>query len=339
MTSLSRFDPRVLSRPRIDRRYLPASITIGLFVLAYAAAAIKYPGIGSVQVFSNLLIDNAFIIISAVGMTFVILSGGIDLSVAAVIAFTAMASAAMVERLALSPLVAIPVVLLAGMALGAAMGALIQYFKVPPFIATLAGMFLARGACFVISVDAIAINNEFYSAVAQHQIRLPGGSFVSINVVIALLVLALGAYLLHFTQFGRAVYAIGGNEQSALLMGLPVSRVKVQIYILNGFCSALAGVVYSVYMLSGHGLYANGFELDIISSVVIGGTPLSGGVGFVLGTLFGVLSQGLIQVIITFDGTLNSWWTRIVVGALTLFFIGMQRFLSVDRQNRAPGGE
>jgi ribose/xylose/arabinose/galactoside ABC-type transport system permease subunit len=146
-------------------------------------------------------------------------------------------------------------------------------------------------------------------------------------VVIALLMLVVAIYILHYTRFGRTVYAIGGNEQSALLMGLPVARTKVLIYALNGLCSALAGVVYSFYMLSGYGLYANGFELDIIAAVVIGGTLLSGGFGYVIGTFFGVLIQGLIQVVITFDGTLNSWWTRIVVGGLTLFFIGMQRFL------------
>jgi simple sugar transport system permease protein len=313
---------------RIDRRYLPIAVTIGLFVLAYIIAALRYRGLGTVQVFNNLLIDNAFLIVSAVGMTVVILSGGIDLSVASVIAFTAMASAALLERTSLSPLAVIPLMLLSGTLFGAAMGALIQYFKIPPFVATLAGMFLARGACFLIGVDAIPITNEFYRAVAQYQIYLTARDFISLNVVIALLVLALGVYLLHFTRFGRTVYAIGGNEQSALLMGLPVGRTKVLIYAFNGLCSALAGVVYSFYMLSGHGLYANGFELDIIAAVVIGGTPLSGGVGYVFGTLFGVLTQGLIQVVIIFDGTLNSWWTRIVVGALTLFFIGMQRFLS-----------
>jgi simple sugar transport system permease protein len=322
-----------LSRPvsgllSLDRRYLPLITTIGLFVLAYLAAAIRYPGIGTVQVFSNLLIDNAFILISAVGMTFVILSGGIDLSVAAVIAFTAMASAAMLDRWALPPLVVIPVVLGLGMALGTGMGVLIQYFKIPPFVATLAGMFLARGLCFVISVDAIPITDPFYTGVAAVQVPLPLGGFTSLNAVIALATLAVGIYVLHFTGFGRTVYAIGGNEQSALLMGLRVARSKVLIYTLNGFCSALAGVVYSIYVLSGHGLYANGFELDIIAAVVIGGTLLTGGVGYVFGTLFGVLTQGLIQVVITFDGSLNSWWTRIVVGALTLFFIAMQRLLT-----------
>lgn len=126
-------------------------------------------------------------------------------------------------------------------------------------------------------------------------------------MVIALLVTAMGIYIGHYTGFGRVVYAIGGNEPSARLMGLPVARTRVLVYTLNGFCSALAGVTYSFYMLSAHGLYANGFELDVISSVVIGGTPLTGGVGYVFGTVFGVLIQGLIQTIISFDDTLNSW--------------------------------
>ncbi|HEU4325583.1 MAG TPA: galactofuranose ABC transporter, permease protein YjfF [Roseiflexaceae bacterium] len=335
MLSQWRLEGRPASRFAIDRRYLPVTMTIGLFLLSYIAAGLRYDGIFSTQVFFNLLIDNAFLLISAVGMTFVILSGGIDLSVASVIAFTAMASAALVERAGVSPLIAIPLVLLFGSGLGAGMGALIQFWKIPPFVATLAGMFLARGSCFLIGVDAIPINHPFYKEVAQFQIQPFGGAFISINVVVALVALLVGVYLLHYTPFGRVVYALGGSEQSSLLMGLPVARTKVLVYTLNGFCSALAGVVYSVYMLSGHGLYANGFELDIISAVVIGGTPLSGGIGYVVGTFFGVLIQGLIQVVITFDGTLNSWWTRIVVGLLTLFFIVMQRFLTGQGQKPA----
>lgn len=150
-----------------------------------------------------------------------------------------------------------------------------------------------------------------------------------------MVMLLLGICLAHFTPFGWAIYAVGGDEQSALLMGLPVNRTKVLVYTFNGFCSAMAGVVYSFYMLSGYGLNANGFELDIIFSVVIGGTLLTGGVGYVFGTVFGVLIQGIIQNIITFDGSLNSWWTRIVVGLLTLFFIVMQRgLLSIKTEAR-----
>lgn len=319
---------------QIDRKYLPLLVTISLFVGLYAFGIVQYRGFASPQVFFNLLIDNAFLLITSIGMTFVILSGGIDLSVGAVIAFTTVLSAYMLEELGLSPAIVIPTVLLCGVALGAVMGAIIHFFKVQPFIVTLAGMFFARGMCFVISTDAITISDPFYRAVALFRIPLFGKSFISINVVIVLVVLLAALYLAHLTRFGRTVYAIGGNEQSALLMGLPVARTKILIYTLNGFCSALAGVVFSIYMLSGYGLYTNGLELDAIASVVIGGTMLTGGVGYVIGTVFGVLIQGLIQTIIMFQGTLNSWWTKIVIGLLTLLFIGLQSIFNAQRRTR-----
>lgn len=319
---------------QFDRKYLPLIVTITLFVGLYTFGIVQYRGFSSPQVFFNLLIDNAFLLITSIGMTFVILSGGIDLSVGAVIAFTTVFSAYMLEELGLSPAIVIPTVLLFGATLGATMGAIIHFFKVQPFIVTLAGMFFARGMCFVISTDAITISDPFYRAVALFRIPLFGTAFISINVVIVLVVLLAALYLAHLTRFGRTVYAIGGNEQSALLMGLPVARTKILVYTLNGFCSALAGVVFSIYMLSGYGLYTTGLELDAIASVVIGGTMLTGGVGYVIGTVFGVLIQGLIQTIIMFQGTLNSWWTKIVIGLLTLVFIGLQSIFSAQSRTR-----
>ncbi|MCB0046070.1 MAG: sugar ABC transporter permease YjfF [Caldilineaceae bacterium] len=317
--------------PHIDRKYLPLMVTIALFIGLYLYGMVQYRGFSSPQVFYNLLIDNAFLIITSIGMTFVILAGGIDLSVGAMIAFTTVLSAYMLENLGLSPILVIPGVLLFGVLFGATMGAIIHFFKVQPFIVTLAGMFFARGMCFVISTDAITISDPFYRAVALYRIPVFGTGFISINVVIVLIVLLAALYLAHLTRFGRTVYAIGGNEQSALLMGLPVARTKILVYMLNGFCSALAGVVFSIYMLSGYGLYTNGLELEAIASVVIGGTMLTGGVGYVIGTVFGVLIQGLIQTIIMFQGTLNSWWTKIVVGLLTLVFIGLQSAFNSPR--------
>ncbi len=326
--------PAPTSRFRIDRKFLPLLITISLFVVLYAFGVVQYRGFSSPQVFLNLLIDNAFLLITSIGMTFVILSGGIDLSIGAVIAFTTVASAWMLETLGLSPVLVIPAVLLFGVALGAFMGAIIQYFKVQPFIVTLAGMFFARGMCFVISTTSITISNEFYRSIALFRVPLGPKHHVSINVLIVVAVLAVAFYLLHFTRFGRTVYAIGGNEQSALLMGLPVARTKILVYTLNGFCSALAGIVFSFYMLSGYGLATMGLEMDAIASVVIGGTMMTGGVGYVIGTIFGVLIQGLIQTIIMFQGTLNSWWTKIVVGLLTLFFIGIQSVIASRGRTR-----
>jgi ribose/xylose/arabinose/galactoside ABC-type transport system permease subunit len=316
---------------RLDRKYLSVSVTILLFVLAFAAASLRFKGFGTLQVFCNMLIDNSFIIISAVGLTFVIVSGNIDLSMGAMIAFTSMVAAALTEKLHVNPLLTIMIVVALGALIGTALGCIITYFKVPPFIATLAGMFMARGLCFLISIEAININDPFFKAVSLYQINLPGKAFISINVVIMLIVVLIGVYLAHYTRFGRTVYAVGGNEQSAMLMGLPVNRTKVLVYTLNGICSSVAGITYAFYMLSGYGLNANGFELDIISSVVIGGTLLSGGTGYVIGSVFGVLIEGIIQNIIAFNGSLNSWWTRIIVGLLTLAFIVMQRAFSSIR--------
>ncbi len=320
--------------PKIDRKYVPLLATIILFVLGYAYGAIQYPGMRNLQVFLNLLIDNAFLLIVGIGMTFVILTGGIDLSVGAVIALTTVAQAHLLEIEGWSPAVVIPLMLLMGAALGATMGSIIHFFKVQPFIVTLAGMFFARGMCFFITLDAITISDPFYRAMALFRIPLFGRSFMSINVVIALAVLVIAMYLAHLTKFGRTVYAIGGNEQSALLMGLPVARTKVLVYTFSGFLSALAGIVYSVYLLSGYGLNAMMLELDAIAAVVIGGTQLTGGVGYVFGTLFGVLITGLIQVLIMFNGELSSWWTRIAIGLLTLIFIGVQSVFAARGRRR-----
>ncbi|GIO16128.1 sugar ABC transporter permease [Cohnella xylanilytica] len=313
----------------LNRKYLPIAVTVFLFALMFLAGAFRYTGFFSLQVFFNLLIDNAFLLIVAVGMTFVIVSGGIDLSVGSMIALTTMISASLVQEQGWPPAVVIPLVLVLGTLFGWGMGAVIHYFKIQPFIVTLAGMFLARGLCYVISINTITIDHPFYQKMAQTKVSLPGGSFVSISVLIALVVVAAGVYVAHYTRLGRNVYALGGSEQSALLMGLPVARTKIAVYAISGFCSALAGVVFTFYMLSGYGLHAMGLELDTIASVVIGGTLLTGGVGYVAGTFFGVLIQGVIQTIISFEGTLSSWWTKIVIGLLLFLFILFQRLLLV----------
>jgi simple sugar transport system permease protein len=233
-----------------------------------------------------------------------------------------------------------------GTALGATMGSFITYLKVQPFIATLAGLWFARGMCFFISDDAIAIHDRTYRILGQTKLLIPGlsdpvtqqGDFISILAVVAVLVLGVAIYIAHYTRFGRTVYAIGGNEgrneQSARLMGLPANTTKMLVYTLNGFCSALAGITLSIYVSSGHGLYAQTFELDVIASVVMGGTMLTGGSGYVFGTLFGVLIYGITQTLIQFNGQLSSWWTRIVIGALTLLFIGAQSLLAARKSGR-----
>ena len=320
---------------RPDPRLVPLLGTVAVFVLTAGYGSLAYTGFFSAQVFLNLLIDNAFLCIVGVGMSFVILSGGIDLSVGAVIALTTMISAALVEHHHWPAWQAIALVLATGTAFGALMGGLIQRFRLQPFIVTLAGMFLARGLCYVISIDSISITDASYTAISQARIPLwPGGASITIGALLALGMVALGIWLAHATEFGRTVYAIGGNEASAVLMGLPVARTTVLVYTFSGFCSALAGVVFTFYMLSGYGLHAVGLELDAIAAVVIGGTLLSGGVGYVAGTLFGVLILGIIQTLIAFDGSLSSWWTRIVIGGLLLVFCLLQRVF----ERRRPGG-
>lgn len=314
--------------PRLNARYLPLAATIALFAAMATLGSVRYTGFFSAQVFLNLLIDNAFLIIVAVGMTFVILSGGIDLSVGAVVALTTMVFASLVERHGWSPAAAVPVVLLMGTCFGAFMGFLIERFRLQPFIVTLAGMFLARGLCYLISIDSISITHEGYSELAQWRLQLTETASISLGALIAIAVVLAGIFIAHCTPFGRAVYALGGSEHSAVLMGLPVRSTLVGVYTLSGFCSALAGVVFTFYMLSGYGLHAVGMELDAIAAVVIGGTLLTGGVGYVAGTLFGVLMLGIIQTLISFDGTLSSWWTRIAVGVLLFVFCLLQRLLT-----------
>ncbi len=311
-----------------DPRYVSLGVTIALFLGMTVAGGVLYDGFLRPQVFLNLLIDNAFLLIVAVGMTFVILSGGIDLSVGAVVAFSTVLLAALVQKHGWHPLAAIPLVLALGAGFGALMGTLIQRYRLQPFVVTLAGMFLARGAATLVSVESIGIDHPFHVAVANLRIPLGGGASLSAGAAIALLVVAGGAALAGMSRFGRAVYAIGGTEQSALLMGRPVDSTRVRVYALSGFCAALAGVVYTFYMLSGYSLHATGLELDAIAAVVIGGTLLAGGSGYVLGTLFGVLVLGLIQTLIVFDGTLSSWWTKIAIGGLLLAFCLLQRLLS-----------
>ena len=318
-----------LARPRSFRpqqRYIPVLATLVLLIAMYTAGVIRYSGFSDTQIVLNVFLDNAFLIVVGVGMTFVILTGGIDLSVGSVVALSTMLSASLLEERGWPAFIVLPLVLLIGALLGFGMGCIIHYFEIQPFIVTLAGMFLARGLCYTISTSSIPITDPFWTAMAQERIRF-GGFFISTSVVIALVVVAIAAYVLAYTRLGRNTYAIGGNPQSALLMGLPVARTRIAVYTISGLCSAMGGVLLSFYMLSGYGLHAVGMELDAIAAVVIGGTLLTGGSGYLLGTVLGVLVLGLIQTIITFQ-SLSSWWTKIVIGVLLFAFILLQRTVS-----------
>ncbi|MEH1100881.1 galactofuranose ABC transporter, permease protein YjfF [Micromonospora sp. CPCC 205561] len=315
-------------RPTLARRHVPVLATLALLLVMYAVGVSQYRAFSNVQVVFNVLIDNGFLLVVAVGMTFVILTGGIDLSVGAVVAMTAMVSASLLQGGTPAALVLV-VALLIGPTLGFLMGCAIHFFDIQPFIATLAGMFFARGMCTFISDASIPITDGFWTTMSQERIGDPRGNFVSISVLIAFAVVLVAAYVLTYTRFGRNVYAIGGNPQSALLMGLPVGRTRIAVYTVSGLCSAVGGILLSFYTLSGAPLIAIGMELDVIAAVVIGGTVLTGGSGYVFGTVLGVLVLGVIQTLITFDGSLNSWWTRIVIGGLLFAFILLQRLIGI----------
>jgi ribose/xylose/arabinose/galactoside ABC-type transport system permease subunit len=284
----------------------PVLITAVVLVAGFALCAMQFPNIASTRVVGNLLTDNAFLGIVATGMTFVIISGGIDLSVGSVIGFTTVFVALAIERWGMPPLVAFVAILALSAAFGAAMGAVIHVFDLPPFIVTLAGMFLARGASFLLSTESVPITAPVYSTVSDFALRLPGGGRLTAVAIIMLAIVIGGALLLQLTRFGANVYALGGSRATASLMGVAVG---------------------SFYTSAGYSLSAVGVELDSIAAVVIGGTLLTGGQGSVIGTFLGVLIQGMIQTYINFDGTLSSWWTKIATGVLLFAFIALQQGL------------
>src|SRR5574339_274962 len=316
----------------VNNAFLLTTITI--FILVYFLGGQLYPAMRKTQVFFNLFINTASLLIVAIGMTFVIITKGIDLSVAGMIALTSAASASLLDKGA-NPILVMPLMLCMGIAFGFTLGCIIHYLKVQPFIVTLMGLFFARGMAYVITLEALPIQDATYRFLALTKVHIPflAKVYVYIPSLVGPVLLLVAIYLSYYTRFGRTVYAIGNNEQSARLMGLPVGRTKIIVYTFSGFCSALAGVVWSISLLSGYGGYAPGMELDAISSVVIGGTLLTGGVGNVIGTLFGVLINGTIVSILQFNGTLSSWWTRIGVGVLTLIFIGVQSLFYLKKKH------
>lgn len=322
-------------------------ITILLFIVMYAIGLIVFKdnNFGRLQVFLNLFISNAGLIVIAVSMTMVLITGGIDISVGSVVAMTCMLLAWMMEKKGIGAVTAVIIVLVIGVIFGLVQGFLISYLKIQPFIVTLAGMFFARGMTAVISTEMISIKNKMFLSWAQAKLYFPFGGYVNkkgitVNpyiypsVVMALLVLVIVFLVLKYTKFGRSVYAVGGNEQSALLMGLNVRRTKLKVYIIDGFLAAFGGFLFCLNTCSGFVEQAKGFEMEAIAGAVIGGTLLTGGVGNVFGSLFGVLIKGTIETFITFQGTLSSWWTKITIAALLAFFIILQSLFAKAKEKR-----
>lgn len=311
--------------PRLRQR-LPLLATTAVFILLFAVAGVLYEGFFSFRVAGNILIDYAMLGITAVGLTLVIFSGGIDLSVGAVAGFSSIFTAWLVKSHGLHPALASACALVVGVVFGAGMGALIHYFRQPPFLITLAGMFLMRGLGFWITTDQVDLQHPFTDALSAFEFTV--GSFTLLTQSLMLLgTLLLGGVVAHYTRFGRNLLAIGGSEQSALLMGLPVGASRIGAYALCSGCAAWAGLAATFATSTGNPSLGLGLELDAIAVVVIGGTLLTGGRGHMLGTVLGILIFGTIQTALLFDGRLSSALLKIVVGALLLAFILLQRLL------------
>lgn len=326
---------------QINGNTLLLFITIVLFVVMYAIGCGIYAskGFTHTQTFLNLLITNAGLICVACGMTCVMLCGGIDISVGSLIAMDCMILAYGMGTKGLPCIPLIILVLVIGIVFGAVQGFLIGYLKIQPFIVTMAGMFFARGMTAVICTDQISItaeaNQTFYNW-ANYKIELPAFlgyvnkkgkmivPFIRPSVVIALLVVIVIFLVLRYTKFGRSLYAVGGNETSAAMMGLNVNRIKMRAYILSSFLCSIGAICYCLNTMSGSVQQATGFEMDAIASSVIGGTLLTGGVGNVIGSLFGVLINGTISTLVTTNGKLLSSWANIATAALLCFFIILQ---------------
>lgn len=311
----------------MNTRILPLFVTLAIFLLGWVICWTQFPNMLSTRVIGNLLTDNAYLGIVAVGMTLVILSGGIDLSVGSVIAFSGVFIAVMLRETSFHPLILFVFLLMLTTIFGAAMGWIIDRLVLPAFIVTLAGMFLVRGIAYLLSVESVPINHDFYQALQGAYWLMPGKGRLTIIGVLMLVVVIIGMIVAHKTRFGTSIYALGGGEAAAQLVGVSVGRTTVLVYAFSGAMAGLSGIVFSIYTGSGYSLATVGTELTAIAAVVIGGTLLTGGAGYVFGTLIGVLTMGLIQTYIVFDGSLSSWWSKIVIGLLLLLFILLQKGL------------
>ena len=324
-------------------------ITIGLFIVLYAGGCIAYgsKGFTHLQTFLNILITNAGLICVACGLTVVMLTAGIDISVGALIAMDCMMLAVGMR----SGIGAVPMmllVLLVGIAFGAFQGFMIGYLGIQPFIVTMAGMFFCRGMTAVICTDQVSITkeiNETFYNLANMKINIPFGGYtnkkgmymtpyIRVTVVVALLVLVVVYLMLRYTRFGRSLYAVGGNAQSAAMMGLNVKSIRMRAHMLCSVLASIGGICYCLNTMAGSVSQALGLEMDAISSAVIGGTLLTGGVGNVFGSFFGVLINGTISSIVKTNGKLASSWPNILTAILLFVFIVIQSIFAAVRNRR-----
>jgi len=306
-----------------------------VFLLLYGYFGVTYKGFTEPRVLAHMVGDNAFLGVTAIGLTFVIITGGIDLSVGSIVGLSGILLAWLVSTKGVPPAAALAIVMALGTLIGLAQGLLIAKFDIAPFLVTLGGLFFARGLALMVSRESIVIKDDMFKNLGMFSLPVGGGAEASLGTIVFLALAVVAALVLKSTVFGRTVYAIGGNAQSARLMGLKVDRTVIGVYAFSGFCAALGGVLFSLYTLSGNAIAATGMELDAIAATVIGGTLLTGGYGSALGTVVGVMILGVVQSAITFNGTLSSWWTKIFIGTLLLVFMLLQK--AVQRLGATPG--
>ncbi len=319
-------------------------ITIALFFVLYIAGCIAYSskGFANLQTFFNILRSNAGLICVACGMTCVMLTGGIDISVGSLVAIDCMLLSYGMANWHLGAFGMCAVVIVVGLVFGLVQGYCVGILGIQPFIVTMAGMFFARGMTAVISTAQLSITADvsktFYD-IANFRIYFPFKSdgirpYISIGVIISIVVLIVIFLMLRYTKFGRSLYAVGGSEQSASMMGLNVKATKVKSYVLCSLLCSIGGICYCMNTMSASVAQATGLEMEAISSSVIGGTLLTGGVGNVIGSFFGVLINGTIRTIVQTNGKLASSWPNILTAALLCFFIVLQSIFALVKSRR-----
>ncbi|REJ06996.1 sugar ABC transporter permease [Microbacterium bovistercoris] len=326
------FADRIRRAVQANPSVLPTTASVVIFLGMIVYGEVAYGRIVQASTLSNLLINNAHLIVLAVALTFVILTGGIDLSVGSIIALSSVAGV-MLANAGWNAFAVILVMVLIGTVSGLISGILIRYFSVQPFIATLAMMFLARGLASLLSTKAERLGEESPIRWLGEQLKVIDGPkvndlVITPAVIIAILVVAVAFFVLHRTRTGRTVYAIGGSENSALLMGLPVHRTKVLVYVISGTLAGIAAVLYTARIGTAQNITGIGWELDAIAAAVIGGTVLTGGYGYVLGSVIGALVLGLMNVLITRDGGIPPEMTTIITGGILLVFVLLQRVVT-----------
>lgn len=337
---------RLKNRAAMSDTNLLLLITVVVFFLLYLSAVLFLGGgYTKPQSFLNILNNNASLIVLACGMSIVMITGGIDISVGGVTCLVCMSCAVNLENQGGNIFTAILIGLGIGLAFGLVQGFLVAYLGIQPFIVSLAGMFFAKGMTTIISKEPIRVTNEGFLAVKEARITVPGlGSsnklgeyipaYVEVGVVIALLVVLVLFFALRWTKLGRAFYAVGGNNQSANMLGINVRRTRFLAHVLCSLLAGLGGILYFLHVGSGNVVNGAGDEMNAIASSIIGGTLLTGGVGNVLGSFFGVLSLNTIKSIVSSLGFDEAWWSNITVAAMLCLFLIIQSVVLLRKNKK-----